>query len=160
MQNYLDDLRHVLLSLLVASMVSSAHAEEGIPAWAEESTTIYYKANSQGDAAALAAVYSPEAIIYVSPDDPGNFEGKSLKIEGLDAIVEFFREDFANTRYECEWELTRVMISENLAAVSGHDTCVEIDRISGDRKIVASGEWVSVYKKHVNGKWLIILEHY
>ena len=93
-------LRPLILSLLIASSVTTALADDDIPAWASESTEIYYQANAQGDAVALTAIYSSEAIIYISPEDPGNFEGTPRKIEGRDAIVEFFRQDFLTTRYD------------------------------------------------------------
>ena len=153
-------LRPLVLALLVVSIVTTAFAIDDIPAWASESTNIYYKANAQGDAAILGSIYSSEAIIYISPEDPGNIEDTSLKIQGRDAIVEFFRQDFLRMRYDCEWELTQVLKSENLAAVSGHDSCIEINLVSGDQKVVESGEWISIYKKHEDGKWLIIMEHY
>jgi ketosteroid isomerase-like protein len=153
-------LRLLVLALLVTSIAATALADDDIPAWASESTDIYYKANAQGDAVKLGSIYSPEAIIYVSPEDPGNTEGKPLEIKGRNAIVEFFRQDFRNMRYDCEWELTQVLKSKNLAAVSGHDTCIEINLVSGEQKVVDSGEWVSIYKKHQGGKWLIIMEHY
>jgi ketosteroid isomerase-like protein len=109
---------------------------------------------------ALAELYSSDAVIYVSPEDPGNLEGVTFAARGRDAIVEFFRLDFLTMRYDCEWELTQVLTSKNLAAVSGHDSCIEINVVSGEQKVVDSGEWVSIYKKHEDGKWLIIMEHY
>ena len=153
-------LRPLILSLLFASIVTTALANDEIPAWASESTNIYYKANAQGDAATLGSIYSSEAIIYISPEDPGNMGDTSLKIKGRDAIVEFFRQDFLRMRYDCEWDLTQVLKNENLAAVSGHDSCIEINIISGEQKVVESDEWISIYKKHEDGRWLIIMEHY
>ena len=149
-----------VVTLLVTSFATTVLANDDIPDWASESTEIYYKANALGDATTLSAIYSTEAVIYISPEDPGNIEGAYLKIVGRDAIVEFFRQDFLRMRYDCEWKLTQVLKSEVLAAVSGHDTCVETNRISGEKKVVESGDWVSIYKKHDDGKWLIILEHY
>jgi hypothetical protein len=93
MEPHLIFLRLLVRALLIASIVTTAFANDYIPAWASESTAIYYKANAQGDAATLGSIYSSDAIIYVSPEDPENIEGTSLKIKGREAIVEFFRED-------------------------------------------------------------------
>jgi ketosteroid isomerase-like protein len=147
-----------LLAIVMACTVTS-HADEPIPAWAEEASQAYYEANDGSEAAALAALYSVDAVIFVSPTDPGNLGGSTLKLQGRDEIEKFFGDDFENTRYECEWEITGVIEGEHLAAVSGQDTCVELQISSGDRANVPA-DWLTIYKKDENGDWLIHLEHY
>jgi hypothetical protein len=97
-----------LLAIVMACTVTS-HADEPIPAWAEEASQAYYEANDGSEAAALAALYSVDAVIFVSPTDPGNLGGSTLKLQGRDEIEKFFGDDFENTRYECEWEITGVI---------------------------------------------------
>ena len=147
-----------LLAIVVVGTVTS-HANESIPAWAEEASQAYYDANDRSDAAALAALYSVDAVIYVPPLDPGDFGSPTLKLQGRDEIEKFFGDDFENTRYECEWEITAVIERDHLAAVTGKDTCVEIEVSNEDRASVPA-DWLTIYKKDENGHWLIHLEHY
>jgi ketosteroid isomerase-like protein len=150
-------LRSLMLLAILVACTDTADADEFIPAWAEEASRSYYKANDESDTDALAALYSAYAIILVSPADPGNLGNSSLKLQGRDEIAEFFANDFENTRYECEWEIIGVMEGESLAAVSGKDTCVETQISSGEQSTVPA-EWLTVYKKDANGNWLIYLE--
>ena len=152
-------LRSLMLLAILVACIETAHADEIIPAWAEESSLAYYNATDESDAAALAALYSVDAMILVSSVDPGNLGSSSLKLQGRDEIAEFFGDDFKNTHYECEWEIIEVMEAESLAAVSGKDTCVETQISSGDQAVVPA-EWLTIYKKDANGNWLIYLEHY
>jgi ketosteroid isomerase-like protein len=152
-------LRSLTVLAILVACTDTAHSDEQIPVWAEESSQAYYKANDASDANALAELYAVDAMILVSSGDPGNPDSSSLNLQGRDEIAGFFGDDFENTRYECEWEIIEVVEGERLAAVSGKDTCAEIQVSSGDQVIVPA-EWLTIYKKDASGNWLIYLEHY
>ena len=132
---------------------------ESVPAWAEASSRDYYLANQNANSEALAAMYSPDATILVSPNDPGNKRGEALRLQSQEAIEAYFRADFEHHHYNCTWRVLRVMEGQKLAAISGTDNCLETVLATGEASEVPA-EWVSIYQKQPDGRWLVVFEQY
>jgi hypothetical protein len=102
-------LRSLTLLAVLVICTATVHADELVPAWAEKSSRDYYRANDESDAAALAALYSVDAMILVSPAEPGDLRSSPVKLQGRHEIAVFFGNDSENTRDACEWEIIEVM---------------------------------------------------
>ena len=142
MRRLLTIVSMVMLATVVSATVASAQT---IPDWARERTTAWYSAFNSGDAAALANMHTPDAVLLLA----------GVTMEGKAAIENFHAGQFAAVRFDCAWTIQGVSVVYRLATVWGTDTCVETPK-SGAPPVKWNGRFMTMYQLQADGRWMII----
>ncbi len=137
----------VPLAVMAASslVITSASAQTIVPQWARERTTAWYNAFNGGDAVALAAMHTPDAVLLL----------ESITMEGPPAIERFHGGQFEKVKFDCEWTIAGVSVVYRLGAVWGTDVCVETPK-SGAPPVTWTGRFMTLYQLQADGRWMII----
>lgn len=108
----------------------------------------YVDAANARDAARLAALYAPDALVSL-PD--------GMSLTGSAEIVRHFKEAFAPPARAATVTLTphRFEMKGDVGAESG--TFVEA-AASGDGGAIATGAYVTIYTRGVDGRWRIAID--
>ena len=132
----------VVMVLLLAPASASA---QNIPDWARERTTAWYNFFNAGDAAGLANMHTPDAVLLLA----------GITMEGRDAIQRFHAGQFAKVTFDCTWTIQGVSVVYRLAVVWGTDTCVETPK-SAAKPVKWNGRFMTIYQQQADGRWMII----
>ncbi len=122
---------------------------EDIPKWAQEVNEKWYAASEAGDAEAMGRTYTVDAVLQ-TPDQTAR---------GRKEIDQLHAANFAKARSTCTWKIDHVDQLEKVAAVQGHDSCVETPKAGGTPQTVKT-RWMAVYERQQDGSWLTSLEAY
>lgn len=133
-----------MMVAMLAIAVTSASAQT-IPDWARERTTVWYNAFNSGNAAGLADMHTPDAVLLL----------EGVTMSGREAIQRFHAAQFERVRFDCTWTIQDVSVVYRLAAVWGTDTCVETPK-SGAMPMKWNGRFMTMYQLQANGRWMII----
>jgi uncharacterized protein (TIGR02246 family) len=133
------------LALLLAAVPAAHAAHPPVPAWATDFLHRWYLAFNQGDAPAVAALFTPDARF-------ATFEGRS-------AIEKSVAADFAQASYHCDGEFEGLRELGTLAVAWGHESCLE--KPTGAPAASHTRErWLLVFERQADGRWLLARETY
>ena len=144
-------MRRPLLStvivLLLAGLTPCAGAapRAALPDWATDFLHHWYLAFNQGDAAAVAALFTPDA--------------RFATLEGRAAIEKGFAADFSQATYHCEGEFEGLKELGTLAVGWGRESCLEkpVGATTGKR---THQLFLVVLEREADGRWLLSRETY
>jgi uncharacterized protein (TIGR02246 family) len=134
----------MVATAIVVIAVGAASAQT-IPDWARERTTVWYNAFNSGNAAGLAEMHTPDAVLLLA----------GVTMAGREAIRGFHSGQFEKVRFDCTWTIQGVSVVYRLAAVWGTDMCVETPK-SGSPPVKWNGRFMTMYQLQADGRWMII----
>ena len=144
-------MRRLLLSLTAAALrgtvaaPAAAAPRVAVPEWAADFLRRWYAAFNQGDAAAVAALFTSDA--------------RFATLEGRSAIEKGIAADFAQASYRCEGEFDGLRELGTLAVGWGHEACLE--KPTGASAASHTKErWMLVFERQADGRWLLTRETY
>ena len=125
--------------------VSTSASAQVVPGWLKDHTEKWYTAFNAGDSAAMARLYTADAVLLL----------QGQVFEGRPAIEAFHKGNFAAARFNCTWTINGNTIVDKVAAVWGDDSCIDTPKAGGppgDWK----GHWLTVYQQQADGSWMIV----
>jgi uncharacterized protein (TIGR02246 family) len=133
----------LILAALAPGAVAAPHTP--VPDWATDFLRRWYLAFNQGDAAAVAALFTPDA--------------RFATLEGRAAIEKGIAADFSQATYHCEGDFEGLRELGTLAAAWGHESCIEkpTGAPAGKR---THERWMLVFERQADGRWLLSRETY
>ena len=144
--NLISRLRWVAAVFVICAINStSLLGQPAAPQWLQELERKWSTAFDAGDATALAALYTRDAVILLP----------SQTARGRPAIDEFQKAYFADTRYACTWPIDGVHTLDRLVFVWGRSMCTATPRSGGPPR-GQNGRWARVYELQGDGSWLIV----
>ena len=137
----------ILATLVLVGLAPGAVAapRPAVPEWATEFLHRWYLAFNQGDAAAVAALFTTDA--------------RFATLEGRAAIEKGIAADFSQATYHCEGEYEGLRELGSLAVGWGHESCIEkpAGAPAGKR---THERWMLVFERQADGRWLLSRETY
>jgi uncharacterized protein (TIGR02246 family) len=140
----------LLATVIVAGFAATAHAAHAaprttVPEWATDFLHRWYAAFNHADAAAVAALFTPDA--------------RFATLEGRAEIEKGFAADFTQAFYHCEGEFDGLRELGTLAVGWGHESCLE--KPTGAATSTRTHErWLLVLERQADGRWLLARETY
>jgi uncharacterized protein (TIGR02246 family) len=134
-----------MMAVAMLGIAVTSVSAQTIPDWARERTTVWYNAFNSGNAAGLAEMHTPDAVLLL----------EGVTMSGRDAIQRFHAAQFDKVRFDCTWMIQGVSVVYRLAAVWGTDTCVETPK-SGATPVTWNGRFMTMYQLQADGRWMII----
>jgi ketosteroid isomerase-like protein len=139
-----------VVSLLTGSALANAPAASPIPSWAATLLDSWYAAYNSGDAAGVAALYTPDALLGFDNGRPGG----GTVITGRAGVRLTLTAVFARSGYTCQGSYDVVQQLGTLAVASGHEACLENSKPNGR----TYRRWLRVFALTMSGQWAITRE--
>ncbi len=117
---------------------------EDAPSWAQTYLQSLYAASNAGDAAAVAGLYSDDAVYG--------------KVRGRSAILSTLTRDYRTLNYKCVGHFDGFREIAETAVGWGEEACTVLPRAAGARAQQSRARWLLVFERQADGRWLGIRE--